>query len=121
MFFFQAEDGIRDTSVTGVQTCALPICEVVSPYGSGFTRVPSKSPAVFPKGIPPSRHSPRGGVPMRLLILATLVLSAYAATDSVAPGSLTTPKGLCPLRHTDVQVRIAGALARVTVTQEFHN
>src|SRR5437763_3493317 len=26
-FFFQAEDGIRDTSVTGVQTCALPICQ----------------------------------------------------------------------------------------------
>src|SRR5437762_9499506 len=26
-FFFQAEDGIRDTSVTGVQTCALPIFE----------------------------------------------------------------------------------------------
>src|ERR1017187_9524804 len=25
-FFFQEEDGIRDTSVTGVQTCALPIC-----------------------------------------------------------------------------------------------
>ena len=24
-FFFQAEDGIRVTSVTGVQTCALPI------------------------------------------------------------------------------------------------
>src|SRR5207245_4929987 len=26
-FFFQAEDGIRDATVTGVQTCALPICE----------------------------------------------------------------------------------------------
>src|SRR5207249_7155499 len=26
-FFFQAEDGIRDRNVTGVQTCALPICE----------------------------------------------------------------------------------------------
>src|SRR2546429_4729059 len=25
-FFFQAEDGIRDVAVTGVQTCALPIC-----------------------------------------------------------------------------------------------
>src|SRR5207237_3170542 len=25
LFFFQAEDGIRDSSVTGVQTCALPI------------------------------------------------------------------------------------------------
>src|SRR5256885_11965526 len=26
LFFFQAEDGIRDYKVTGVQTCALPIC-----------------------------------------------------------------------------------------------
>src|SRR5690625_6538553 len=26
IFFFQAEDGIRDGHVTGVQTCALPIC-----------------------------------------------------------------------------------------------
>src|SRR5687768_18370021 len=28
-FFFQAEDGIRDVAVTGVQTCALPILERV--------------------------------------------------------------------------------------------
>src|SRR2546422_6028801 len=27
-FFFQAEDGIRDVAVTGVQTCALPICPI---------------------------------------------------------------------------------------------
>src|SRR2546430_4699937 len=27
-FFFQAEDGIRDLTVTGVQTCALPICSI---------------------------------------------------------------------------------------------
>src|SRR6266446_7504147 len=27
LFFFQAEDGIRDYKVTGVQTCALPISE----------------------------------------------------------------------------------------------
>src|SRR5256885_11921070 len=27
VFFFQAEDGIRDYKVTGVQTCALPICQ----------------------------------------------------------------------------------------------
>src|SRR6266542_3867481 len=27
-FFFQAEDGIRDATVTGVQTCALPISEM---------------------------------------------------------------------------------------------
>src|SRR5256885_8548727 len=29
-FFFQAEDGIRDYKVTGVQTCALPICHDAS-------------------------------------------------------------------------------------------
>src|SRR5699024_12173639 len=28
IFFFQAEDGIRDRNVTGVQTCALPISAV---------------------------------------------------------------------------------------------
>src|SRR3989442_5230301 len=28
-FFFQAEDGIRDADVTGVQTCALPIYEEI--------------------------------------------------------------------------------------------
>src|SRR2546422_1554861 len=30
-FFFQAEDGIRDVAVTGVQTCALPISDSGSP------------------------------------------------------------------------------------------
>src|SRR5699024_11911967 len=29
VFFFQAEDGIRDRNVTGVQTCALPIFEAM--------------------------------------------------------------------------------------------
>src|SRR6266581_5112542 len=29
IFFFQAEDGIRDGRVTGVQTCALPISTIV--------------------------------------------------------------------------------------------
>src|SRR5207244_10335490 len=32
-FFFQAEDGIRDDLVTGVQTCALPICLEPEPVG----------------------------------------------------------------------------------------
>src|SRR2546430_7015732 len=37
-FFFQAEDGIRDLTVTGVQTCALPIYPVagLSARGDGF-------------------------------------------------------------------------------------
>src|SRR6266498_5972967 len=32
-FFFQAEDGIRDADVTGVQTCALPIYDVDEAVG----------------------------------------------------------------------------------------
>src|SRR5205809_3240512 len=32
-FFFQAEDGIRDVAVTGVQTCALPIYALRGPLG----------------------------------------------------------------------------------------
>src|SRR5256885_12250449 len=38
-FFFQAEDGIRDYKVTGVQTCALPICSLYPglPFSFGVT------------------------------------------------------------------------------------
>src|SRR2546425_6787324 len=35
VFFFQAEDGIRDKLVTGVQTCALPIYLLASGTVSG--------------------------------------------------------------------------------------
>src|SRR5699024_11957208 len=34
-FFFQAEDGIRDRNVTGVQTCALPISRPSSTHEPG--------------------------------------------------------------------------------------
>src|SRR5699024_12169498 len=37
-FFFQAEDGIRDRNVTGVQTCALPIL-IVSFVNSGLMQL----------------------------------------------------------------------------------
>src|SRR5699024_11335659 len=39
-FFFQAEDGIRDRNVTGVQTCALPICTRTVPAPSWAGRRP---------------------------------------------------------------------------------
>src|SRR5256886_6027766 len=49
-FFFQAEDGIRDLTVTGVQTCALPISSpskrapVISWMNSSVATVPRKLP-----------------------------------------------------------------------------
>src|SRR5690625_1652347 len=38
-FFFQAEDGIRDGHVTGVQTCALPIYLLLFARAHGMTEV----------------------------------------------------------------------------------
>src|SRR2546425_4155005 len=49
-FFFQAEDGIRDKLVTGVQTCALPICGI---------RWPASASAWTPRWR--ARCSPRTG------------------------------------------------------------
>src|SRR5207253_6808074 len=48
-FFFQAEDGIRDGHVTGVQTCALPIC---------FSFSTSSPTAQFPSGSQRRRRRP---------------------------------------------------------------
>src|SRR2546430_4503343 len=44
-FFFQAEDGIRDLTVTGVQTCALPIYSARD--GSTISRPPHSSCSTF--------------------------------------------------------------------------
>src|SRR5207249_6367983 len=41
-FFFQAEDGIRDRNVTGVQTCALPISDA-GPGGPALPAAPADS------------------------------------------------------------------------------
>src|SRR2546430_4448724 len=47
-FFFQAEDGIRDLTVTGVQTCALPICSSRLAVSSALTKL-------IPVALPPGR------------------------------------------------------------------
>src|SRR2546430_7133885 len=50
-FFFQAEDGIRDLTVTGVQTCALPIC------GRKSGRIPMPLSRTTICTAPPSRDN----------------------------------------------------------------
>src|SRR2546426_5455468 len=55
-FFFQAEDGIRDYKVTGVQTCALPICitriivNITSNTAIRFLLICGKDSALFKPG-----------------------------------------------------------------------
>src|SRR6266498_4704325 len=76
-FFFQAEDGIRDADVTGVQTCALPICgrdaraRRRAPPGPGGRPRRGRTPRAADRpggadqraqarGVGPSRPAPRG-------------------------------------------------------------
>src|SRR5690349_23001303 len=56
-FFFQAEDGIRDLYVTGVQTCALPI----SCGGPRSARSRPRRGAATPRGAGCDRAGPGGG------------------------------------------------------------
>src|SRR2546422_9892825 len=86
-FFFQAEDGIRDVAVTGVQTCALPILpssfRITSLPGRVTGAVPIKSrtslraaprsvktlrpdrPQSGPRRPPPPPPRPAGNAPRR--------------------------------------------------------
>src|SRR5205823_11450631 len=58
--FFQAEDGIRDKLVTGVQTCALPIWRPAAPDFSDHDRDPPHVPGRADRGAPASaRHTGR--------------------------------------------------------------
>src|SRR5687767_15177134 len=75
-FFFQAEDGIRDKLVTGVQTCALPISPGSGPDGA---RLFAASRAYHRPGrrAPPSRgdrtaRPRRHGEWSRLLLLVLI-------------------------------------------------
>src|SRR5437773_4354949 len=54
-FFFQAEDGIRDRDVTGVQTCALPI----SPIGRSCSCSSAAPARAGPDEAPPPRRRRR--------------------------------------------------------------
>src|SRR5437764_6214449 len=63
-FFFQAEDGIRDTSVTGVETCALPISDDAPPHlavpdSPSTARYSSSEGADDPSGVPLPAPCPR--------------------------------------------------------------
>src|SRR5215813_5476656 len=90
-FFFQAEDGIRDADVTGVQTCALPI----SSWGTRV-RVRTSAPTIR-RGIHNDRERTRGGVrrfEMRDLIgRIAFVLFLILATSGTQVGAQSQPDG----------------------------
>src|SRR5438093_10104330 len=64
VFFFQAEDGIRDWSVTGVQTCALPISGDFS-VGLKYRLLDAEERRWWPSlGLQPSVKLPVAGAPI---------------------------------------------------------
>src|SRR3972149_11604598 len=62
-FFFQAEDGIRDLTVTGVQTCALPILQTLAISGTtrNTARPRNASPRLF-FPLPSTSRRPASGI-----------------------------------------------------------
>src|SRR6516162_5009110 len=50
-FFFQAEDGIRDYKVTGVQTCALPIFDSITRLARGYNNLQPNRGRIMSGGV----------------------------------------------------------------------
>src|SRR2546422_688831 len=89
-FFFQAEDGIRDVAVTGVQTCALPILLQRVVKGDGCTsRGRVGQLAVRLEGVADSH-------PVKDLSAGIGVRSVDAVID--VPEYVKVPDGRCDVR-----------------------
>src|SRR2546430_6070751 len=76
-FFFQAEDGIRDLTVTGVQTCALPISSL--PVALGRTRCERQKPR---RQLTVMVRSQRRNEPIWVLRLNSGILRTTTASTS---------------------------------------
>src|SRR5499433_4624383 len=78
-FFFQAEDGIRDWSVTGVQTCALPIFPAgLGPSTERRCDCPNRAPQPVQSLVPPA---PADTVPPRRRLGRPPLCSGGATPD----------------------------------------
>src|SRR3989441_8395562 len=81
-FFFQAEDGIRDKLVTGVQTCALPICPGRSSLACGRGR---RAPGQH-RGMAAGLVVPRGLRAPGAVVLDPVPARGYLEVVVVHPG-----------------------------------
>src|SRR5690606_39645751 len=82
-FFFQAEDGIRDFHVTGVQTCALPISyALLQIRPRTFARFSHTNPFVFRNCNPTCVSGIAGVYTIKLVSILFLICSGIASTES---------------------------------------
>src|SRR5947208_11604327 len=90
-FFFQAEDGIRDDLVTGVQTCALPIFSTDPHLGHGDLRLGQLGVTEVAALEPPCQHVADLLRHAQLALRWTGSLPPQAGTISVSKHSMTSP------------------------------
>src|SRR5256712_13063551 len=86
-FFFQAEDGIRDLIVTGVQTCALPILALGANPGSGTLSGTTTVAAVAGVATLPGLSINKVGTGYTLTASATGATGTTSAAFTIAPGA----------------------------------
>src|SRR6266581_8392218 len=91
-FFFQAEDGIRDGRVTGVQTCALPISCVAAPVGTSAMWSHS-IPAVLALTVALSLGCYLGTRDRALALLVGAITLSHVVADYATGAKPTWPGG----------------------------
>src|SRR5690606_12608216 len=120
-FFFQAEDGIRDFHVTGVQTCALPISQVstdVQLASASTLTVTATTPASVQAAVPGNTVSVRkqataSAVTPTRPVIATVadrpvrsLASAMASSTPITPG--TASSAVAKIRHASTEGDVSG-------------
>src|SRR5690606_40424744 len=97
VFFFQAEDGIRDFHVTGVQTCALPI----SPSGAAYEDLTPESICVIDLDGNPVEDGlePSSEVPMHTSVYKSTDAKAVVHTHPLYASTLSAVVDELPAGH----------------------
>src|SRR5215213_7201465 len=114
-FFFQAEDGIRDWSVTGVQTCALPISLAAGMLSEAAAQTTAVTGEVIPSDVPGltamAIRQPAGVVVGIAPWNAPIILGTRAVATPLAFGNTVVLKGseVCPHTHGEIARAIADA------------
>ena len=91
-FFFQAEDGIRDWSVTGVQTCALPIYRQHRAEAFGWASIlngfrdKDSDPIEYETLLPYPEHKEESKSQKRVLTTETAQVLAHLLDTGQIPG-----------------------------------
>src|SRR3712207_234163 len=100
-FFFQAEDGIRDIGVTGVQTCALPISVALVHVQGGIC-------GVLPLRDPSTYHAPD---PLAASLLQTWFPGTHTAAQILAK-KRSRQKATSRASHPPAIISLTGATTR---------